>query len=134
MGSMRGAINAEMRRTPCAQVDETVGFQEGEGEDPMEDPMAVAAAEAGAAGDAAAWQAEPSDTDDEVAVRPPEETSFSEVPRLFLPLWRGGIPNRTLLTIGVILKLYIATFSGSSFQFIVMYDVLMLVFADVINF
>ena len=29
-----------------AQVEETVGFQEGEGADPMEDPMAVAAAEA----------------------------------------------------------------------------------------
>lgn len=68
-----------LRMVTIAQVDETVGFQEGEGEDPMEDPMAVAAAEALAAGDAAAWQQELADTDDEVAVRPPEETSFSEV-------------------------------------------------------
>ena len=44
----------------------------------MEDPMAVAAAEADAAG-GGAWQAEPADTDEEVAVRPQEETSFSEV-------------------------------------------------------
>lgn len=51
-----------------AQVDETIGFQEDE--NPME---AVSPNEAGEAGGG------PMDTDDEVAVRPEEETAFSEV-------------------------------------------------------